>query len=231
MITDRYKAVVFDFDGTLYPKTSSIALHLVLSDLRHMRWLFYERVSRKELAGQDFQSEDKFYAAHFAKIAQLVDTSVEAVESWYKNKYRQQMLKVLHKYYHKQERVDLVLQKFNECGIRTGCFSDYGDVHNRLKAIGIESGIDYEWGAEEMGALKPAARPFAEIIKALGVQPSEVLMVGDRIDTDGAVARAVGTDFIYIKKNAQDELPEGCGNNFKAMTWSEFANDVLAIEN
>ncbi|MBE6341591.1 MAG: HAD family hydrolase [Bacteroidales bacterium] len=228
MITDRYKAVVFDFDGTLYPKTSPIACHLVLNDLRHMRWLFYERVSRSELAGKDFKNQHDFFAAHFAKIAKLVDTTPEKVESWYMNNYRKLMLKVLHKHYQKQERLNLILKKFNDCGIKTACFSDYGDVHNRLKAIGIESGIDFEWGAEEMGALKPAARPFNEIINALGFAPNEILMVGDRADTDGAVAKKAGVDFVYIKKNEKSKLPKDFDSSFKALTWNEFANEILS---
>ena len=228
MIDSRYKAVLFDFDGTLYPKTSSIALRLVLNDLRHMRWLFYERVSRHELAGEDFQDAEHFYEKHFANIAKLVDVPVGNVADWYKNKYRTLMTDVLHKYFHKQERVDDVLAALKNRGVITAVYSDYGDVHNRLKAIGINDNIDYEWAAEDMGALKPAIRPLQQIINQLGIAAEELLIVGDRTDTDGALAKNAGADFIYIKKNDKEKLPANFDASFTALTWSDFADRVLS---
>ena len=94
----RYRAVIFDLDGTLYDK-SRLPLWLVLSNLSRIGWLKAERRVRKELKGMDFKTEEAFYEAFFANAAALSCTSAERYRKWYFEKYMPSMARALSRHY------------------------------------------------------------------------------------------------------------------------------------
>jgi HAD superfamily hydrolase (TIGR01509 family) len=67
-------------------------------------------------------------------------------------------------------------------------------------------GIDpaqFDWvvSAPELGGLKPAPELMQQVAGKMQVQPSECLVIGDRMDTDGEMAKAVGAAFYWINDN------------------------------
>lgn len=77
-------------------------------------------------------------------------------------------------------------------GLRIAMLSDHHPAE-KLARLGLD---DLPWSAlvsgESCGALKPSPVPFLRLAKQLGVDPAEVLHVGDREDTDVAGALAAG---------------------------------------
>ncbi|MBD3244291.1 MAG: HAD-IA family hydrolase, partial [Chitinivibrionales bacterium] len=74
-------------------------------------------------------------------------------------------------------------------------------------------GLQHSWfdivaSSEEAGALKPNPRPFLDIASRFSLRPAEILVIGDRDDTDGAAAAACGMRFIRISD--KPSLPDSC---------------------
>jgi putative hydrolase of the HAD superfamily len=66
-------------------------------------------------------------------------------------------------------------------------------------------GIDSFWDAvlctEHIGSLKPDSAPFAELAKALGVEPGKILYVGNSFRYDVAGAKKAGMSAALIKRS------------------------------
>lgn len=67
---DKYRAVVFDLDGTLYDN-KGLPLKLVLADIPNMWVLGAERKARKLIKGADYGDAAGVYDALFAKMAEV----------------------------------------------------------------------------------------------------------------------------------------------------------------
>ena len=99
----RVKAVIFDFDGTLYDK-KNYPLHLIMANPLDIRNVGAERAVRKYMKDKDFETEEKFNNAFFELLAKRQKRSVEKTRSWYEVDYLGRFLKVLKKHYHAQPR-------------------------------------------------------------------------------------------------------------------------------
>ncbi len=197
---DNIECVVFDLDGTLYNKRF-LPLRMVLADWRHLGLLRAERAARKQLAGRYFGSADALYDALFGLMAQSTGKSVEVVQKWYNEVYMPTMVRIIGKYHPLTDFACESLKLFKEKDIRIVVFSDYGFVKEKLEALKL-SIINYQlsiYSAPEMGGLKPCKEAFENLLRTLQVKPENALMVGDRLDTDGAGAASVGMPFYQVK--------------------------------
>lgn len=233
----KYHAIIFDFDGTLYD-FSALARRLILSSPPDALRMQCERKVRRAMLGSDMGSMASLRHELFRRMSVITGKKQEIIEKWYIERYLPLLLKVLKKHYSARNNADCLLESLRVMGIKTAVLSDYPDIQGRLDSIGLDKGLfDATLSAEEIGALKPCARPFLETARVLGVNPRECLVVGDRSDTDGDGARACNMDFIRIVtdktilqkgsgKHKSDNKSKDAENDIPVL-WDDFSRYVL----
>lgn len=187
--------VVFDVDGTLYDQKplrirmmGALILHtLRTGSLETLTVLKHFRRIREDLGNEGVE--------HFEKTL-LERTSNQTGSS------PEQIAKIVHEWieirplqYLKTCRYPGVKQVFENLrsrGIKIGVFSDY-PARLKLKAMELEA--DFVISAEEpnVGVLKPNPRGLILLMERAQARPTQTLMIGDRIDRDGAAAKNAGT--------------------------------------
>lgn len=211
----KYKAVIFDFDGTLYDG-KGFGKNLVLADLWNCINSKRERIARKKLAGHDFGSSKEFYKAYFGILG-------EKKRKWYFDTYLPLMVKVLNNKHKARHKAQALIDILTGMGKTVGVLSDYPMIKERLAAINLKIDEKFLWSSETKGALKPAGRPFCEIANELGISPTDVLIIGDRIDTDYMGAQNANMDSIIIKTHKNETLMKEYSN---IMEWDEIINSL-----
>ena len=223
MNVKKFKAVIFDFDGTLYDN-SGIGKALVFSAPLDMFKIRADRIARKRLWGCDENSQEKFDEIFFERASKFAHVSSQKYKKWYEERYQKIFLNALKKKrFRARTNVEKVFSVLCESGAKIAIFSDYKNVRERMLEIGIsEKSIELCAGffsAPEFGCLKPAPRGFLQVAGNLGVAPKQCLVVGDRADTDGQGALHAGMSFVQIRAHENSDSAA-----HEILSWNEFAN-------
>jgi len=200
------KGLIFDFDGTLFDN-ALIAFYLIAACPTDALRTWRERLVRKRFAGCDYASAEEYHQAFFAALGKACLCSPQKARDWYFNHYMPRMVRVLQKHYQPRPGVQKLLLHFggktnskNSNVPHIAVYSDYPFLKERLEALGVIRGSNVLlYGPESFGAQKPAARPFIHIAADFGVRPEEVLVVGDRNDTDGLGAFNAGMRYFSLE--------------------------------
>ena len=209
------KGLIFDFDGTLFD-TARLPLYLIAAYPPDVLRIWKERLIRKRFAGCDYASSEEYHAAFFAALGKACLCSPQKMRDWYFNRYMPRMTRVLQKHYRVRPGVRELFLRFGDgegegegeggnaeaAGNvpRMAVYSDYPLLKERLEALGVTSGPGILlYGPESFGAQKPSARPFLRIAEDLGATPEEVLVIGDRDETDGRGAVNAGMRYFRLE--------------------------------
>lgn len=195
------KAVIFDFDGTLYDK-KGFAKKLILSDILNLFKLRASRKARESLMGREFPSSLALYDEMF----RLMGGKKEKQRSWYFNTFYKRFVSVLSKQYEKREGLDDLLSVLKAKGLSVALLSDYAMIKERLHAIDVSpSYFDVIMSSEETGALKPSSKSFLKCAEHMNADPSQTLVIGDREDTDGEGAKNAKMPYLIISSVGEND--------------------------
>jgi FMN phosphatase YigB (HAD superfamily) len=194
------KIVVLDLDGTLYSKHGMVK-HMMASAILEWKMMLIERKTRKQLRGIWKGDKDSFYHMYFATMAQGHLFSQDYAKWWYETRYMPLMVKVIQKWHKPVEWLLPFVHQCKELGVRIVVLSDYGHAKEKIQALGLDESI-FDWviSAPELGGLKPAAELMNRVAAKMGVQPHQCLVIGDRDDTDGELARSVNAPFVLVNQ-------------------------------
>lgn len=191
--------VVLDLDGTLYDKRH-LSLRMVMHALCDIRKMQAERHTRAKMKGRFLGNEEAFYESYFLHLSQMLNTSADSVQQWYENRYMPLMVNLIGKHHHAGDWVMPLIQQCRNRGIKLVVLSDYDHAEDKLQALGLSPTL-FDWvvSAPALGGLKPAPQLLHQVAQQMGVPVEKCLVIGDREDTDGAMARATGAQFQLIK--------------------------------
>lgn len=87
--------------------------------------------------------------------------------------------------------------------------NSFGNLQrNRLERAGILHYFEDTFISMDIGYDKPDIRFFEEALRRSGLQPSEVLMIGDSMTTDVLGAQAAGIDALFFDRRGGQSLME-----------------------
>ena len=188
------KAVAFDIDGTLYP-AYRLNVRIGMHFFTHMKEFFHFGLTRRELrksapVGDLF----KYQAVLFGKRMKI--STPEAEESLDKTAYSG-----LAKYFKNVKPYDGVLETFaklKEAGYKIALLSDF-PPEQKGDLWGLKPYCDKILSTEKIGALKPSKYPFGILAMELGVEPGEILYVGNSAKYDILGAKNAGMKTAYLE--------------------------------
>jgi len=224
---EKYCAVIFDFDGTLYD-FKGVPQKLIMNNPLSLFTIKAERDIRRSMKGIFFGSKENFRKEQSERLCRKSGFKTpESALSWYENVYMKSMISILKNHYTGRDSAEKVFKFLKEKNIYTAVFSDYSFVKERMSAVNLSPDLcDYIFSAEDLGGLKPAVEPFLKIAEIMKVSPDKILVVGDRDDTDGEGARKAGMDFIQIITHKTKEADYH--KNHPLLSFEEFSTIILS---
>jgi phosphoglycolate phosphatase/putative hydrolase of the HAD superfamily len=202
------KAVLFDLDGTLYDARRlrrRIATRMLAALLRSpaegiaaIRAIGGYRRAHEQLRGAAPPGDD-LAAAQLARAAELAGMPEHAVQKHLGRWFEREAIAILREIGPAETRP--MLQRLRDRGLRLAVVSDYPAVE-KLHALGLEHCFDSVVSAQDAGVqrLKPDPGGLLAALGRIEVVPGEAIYVGDRMDVDGACARAAGVEFVLLAR-------------------------------
>jgi putative hydrolase of the HAD superfamily len=226
--TGPIRAVLFDLDGTLYRQRQMRALMAaelgMLAISRPLRapviWRVLSEFRKAQeslrLAPTDRQTADQFTIAA-GRTGMPVDEVEAIVAEWMVDR----PLKYLPRC--RAEGIVPLLDFLSRLDVKLGVLSDY-PADRKLKALGIGGRFSVVLCASdpEVGRFKPDPRGFLAAAAQWHLDPSEVLVVGDRPDADAAGAAAAGMPCVIVGNRHRQS-----SSDFVSLPSLERLRDVL----
>ena len=190
----QIRLVVFDVDGTLYSQRHvrmRMAISLVLFCLRHrsltpLRIIRHYRVHRESLADREQDDFESFLLNDTVRVTGMPLAVVKTtIDDWLERRPLSLLRRARYRH------LDQVFAALRARGILIGVLSDY-PAAAKLTALELDADMIVWAGQAGVGMLKPHPRGLELLLNRAGVDPAHALMIGDRDDRDGEIARRAG---------------------------------------
>ncbi len=188
-LTD-YQAIIVDLDGTLYfqkPVRIAMLKEMVLHFWHFRDFLIVKRY--RELYEHGLNEQERF--------ASLPDHAPPITHEWMIDR----PLPYVAKY--KDSEIIKLLTEIGNMGKTVIVYSDY-PVTEKLGALHFVPSAAYS--AEETNCLKPDATGIIDILRGLSIVPEQCLIIGDRQDKDGDMARNMAADVVILPPDCSERL-------------------------
>ena len=199
------RLVVFDVDGTMYHQPRlrrrmlvEVLLYLIRHPLRLSELMTVREYRRVHEHFGSRVCED-LKGALIAEVARNLardpDRVRGSVEEWlFSRPLRHLQGRCL-------PEVRASIEELRRRDIGVTVLSDHFPVA-KLKALGLEFDDAYYATRDDLNCLKPNPTLLLKILSDHQVEPANCVVVGDREDRDGALARAVGSGFVLYPNQA-----------------------------
>lgn len=188
------RLVVFDVDGTLYDQRR-LRLRMLVELLRSavidfsadtLLTLREFRRCRERFADQP---GDDFLMAQYAVPAARRDCTPEHVRALVAEWMDERPL--AHLAVCRRPGIEALFDALRGAGKTIGILSDY-PAREKLKAMGLTADFVVSSTDEDVARPKPDPAGLRKLMRMADAGPGETLMIGDRMDRDGEVARRSG---------------------------------------
>ena len=184
-------AVAFDIDGTLY-RNGNLYLRLVPHYLRNLRFFRKYNAVRKELRASE--ENQKGYEDFFAAQKNLLAAKLSCSPEQAGQLLDEIVYSGLKKYFQKIKPcrgAARLICRLKNAGFKIALLSDF-PPEQKGELWGIKENCDLLLSTEEIGALKPSARPFEVLAGKLGVPAERILYIGNSHSYDVMGPKSLG---------------------------------------
>ncbi|MCU1425281.1 MAG: family hydrolase [Microbacteriaceae bacterium] len=208
------RVVLFDLDDTLFAHSRAVARGVAAYRLSHggdlaaaddavelARWsALEEHHYHRYLAGElDYREQRRHRARGFVEPYAIDLSSDAAADEWFG------------RYLIEYERAWLLFDDALPCldslaaeipGVRFGIVTnaELPFQQAKLDATGLADRVEHTVASGDLGVAKPDPRIFAEAARLFGVDPSEAVYVGDRLETDAIGAADAGLTGVWLDR-------------------------------
>lgn len=194
------KGIIFDLDGTLYQIKWYMKPLFALFLFPKWRLLTRYMSLRKKYNGKETASGDDLLRAlanDLSKGSKVA--SSDAMHSWIMDNFYPTFIKVMSSMKGSRLHLNETLAQVKEKGYKLAVLSDFAYIKERLTGLNIPPGLfDTLLSTESEGQLKPCIGPFLSIADLWCMKPAEIVVIGDKYDTDGIGASRAGMPYIRI---------------------------------
>ena len=218
------QGIIFDLDGTLYKMRWFIKPLLSIKVFPHCLRLPRFLKIREKFAGLDLLTRENLFEAICKEIALKENITSKEINSWIMESFYPGFVDVMKFQRSGRPGVNTFLCNLKNAGLQLGVLSDYDFVVPRLKNLKIDSThFSVTTSCEASGALKPSPRPFLQIAQLWNILPENILVIGDRNDTDGVAAQNAGMPFLRICESNQGKSD--------SYSWAQIKEYLSSITN
>lgn len=190
------KAVIFDIDGTFYPnwRMNLMTFPVVVRNIRLFK-AFAD--ARKEMRHNPDMLIDNFYEIQADLTSKKLGIPKEDVLKKIERDIYIEFTESLRKvkpYRHVRE----VIIELQEMGLKTACLSDF-PIMNKLSFFDLDDLFqNTAYSCEDCGYLKPHPNAYQYVTDKVGVNPEEILYVGNSYAYDVVGAKNAGMYAAHI---------------------------------
>ncbi len=209
-----YKAVIFDLDGTLYyqkPFRIRMLFYLAGHMLAHpssIRDVFLIKKYREIRENWESHEKESFCteemdldSRQYDAVAKMKGVSPQRVRKAVEFFMLEAPLKLLPSY--RDDVLAEAIGRLRSKGVKVVIYSDY-PVKDKLKALGIKADAYFTAADEDIGCMKPDPKGLNVILKKLGLEPEEAVMIGDRYEKDGLAAKSNQMDYVILSASCKE---------------------------
>ncbi len=198
------KAVLFDLDGTLLDRDTSVKLFIEDQYLRLEKALNHipkDRYIQRflQLDNHGYLWKDKVYS-QMVEEYNITEISWQALLQDYKSEFKHYcvpfpgLLELLAELRKKQLALGMITNGYEQFQLEN------------IKSLGIESYFDVILISESEGIKKPDPQIFRRALKKINLAPEESIFVGDHLDNDVKAAESLGMIGVWKKNNNKDNI-------------------------
>jgi phosphoglycolate phosphatase len=202
----QLQAVIVDLDGTMVDTLGDfeVALNRMLGDLDLPS---LKRALVERTVGKGSEHLIRSVLAHQLALPQVQSLAnvcdARSVENLYEaawQRYQHHYLAINGEFAAVYPGVVEGLQKMRDGGLQLACLTNkpMSFAKPLLKAKGLDSFFAHVFGGDSFERKKPDPLPLLKTCEALGVPPSQALMVGDS-SNDAQAARAAGCPVVLVR--------------------------------
>ena len=198
----KHDAWLVDLDGTLYlpqPLKLVMAAQVLVAGPRAIRIISQFRKEHEALRATMQECDPSPFEEQLRRTSLAVGVDRDEVAATITRLMFERPLLLLR--WFKRHELLREIDVFREDGGRTAIVSDY-PARAKLEALGVNNSFDRIVACGEPDGprrLKPAPDGYLLAAKALGVEPTRCLVIGDRSDADGIAAQTAGMEFRHIR--------------------------------
>jgi len=214
---DNYRAVFFDFGGTLAFDYSSIpeglarlfrnlGLDTTTDEVEQARRAIHQRGLHTRDYPTPAQMED-YFLKFFGGLLKELGFRGDVDKAARKTKEEWRCYSGLYLF----PEVQHVLRSLKERGYTVGIISNIScRLPQMLEQLGIASYLDFAIASDVFGVSKPDSRIFEEALKRANVSASQAIHVGDSYGADVVGARNVGITPVLIDREGIQQTTDCC---------------------